>query len=66
MILMQIFLNIFSQYNNTNNITILPGYISAIAKLLKECRLESRRLGFESIKNKVAIIENERKYHSLK
>ena len=27
--------------------------------------MEARQLGFEQIKNKVAITENERKYHSL-
>ena len=62
---MAIFLNIFSQYSITDNIAIFPGYISVAAKLLKECRSEGRQLGFEPIKNKIAITKNERKYHSL-
>ena len=63
--LMVTFLNIFSQHNNTDNTKVLPRFLSATEKLLKECSLEGRLLGFEGDKNQIAINENKKKYHTL-
>ena len=66
--LLAIFFSIFAQYNNTENIAILPGYVSSNAKVLKACRLESTKLKFmtKDKENEIAITDNDELYITLR
>ena len=63
--LMTVFLNIYSQYNNMDNIAILPGYVSTKACQLKDCRLEGRTLNFKNNRDEKAIAANRDQYKNL-
>ena len=41
---MSIFINIYSQYNNTDNVAVIPPYISACAMKLKEQKMKMKKL----------------------
>ena len=42
--LMSLFLNIYSQYNNVDNVAVIPPFVSAYARNLRDCRLKIKVL----------------------
>ena len=68
--LMSIFLNIYSQYNNIDNVAVIPPFVSAYAKNLRDCRLKIKvlTLKLQAIENdeEKMKIENEIKDNRLR
>ena len=57
--LMSIFLNIYSQYNNIDNVAVIPPFVSAYAKNLRDCRLKIKvlTLKLQAIENNNVTID---------
>ena len=68
--LMSLFLNIYSQYNNVDNVAVIPPFVSASASNLRDCRLKIKvlTLKLQAIEDadKRMKIENEIKDYRLR